>query len=135
MTESGERWKTTRDLTDEIIGAAVEVHRHLGPGLLESTYEECLCRELHLRDIAFQRQVNLPLNYKGLRLEDKHRVDLVIVNRVAIELKAVEILLPVHHAQILTYLRLGGWSVGLLINFHVPVLVAGVHRKAWRHNE
>ena len=119
------------DLTDDIIGAAIEVHRHLGPGLLESTYEECLCRELHLRDIAFQRQVTLPLNYKGLRLEDRHRVDLVIVNRVAVELKAIEVLFPVHHSQILTYLRLGNWPVGLLINFNVPVLIEGVHRKIW----
>ena len=125
------RWRTKKDLTEAIIGAAIEVHRHLGPGLLESTYEACFCHELQLRDIAFRRQVPLPVTYKGLHLEDKHRVDLIIANRVAIELKAIEVLLPVHHSQLLTYMRLGGWPLGLLINFHVPVLIDGIHRKIW----
>jgi GxxExxY protein len=129
------RWKTMRELTDEIIGAAVEVHRYLGPGLLESTYEACLRHELYLRQVPFQHQVNLPLDYKGLRLENKHRIDLVIADRVVVEIKAVETILPVHDAQLLSYLRLGGWSVGLLINFHVPILTQGIHRKVWRHDE
>lgn len=129
------RWQNMKGLTEEIIGAAVEVHRTLGPGLLESTYEECFCHELHLRHMPFQRQLSLPINYKGLQVEDKHRVDLLVFDRVAIELKAIEAVLPVHHAQILTYLRLGGWPVGLLINFHVSVLVDGIYRKVWKHTK
>jgi GxxExxY protein len=127
-----ERWATTRDLTEDIIGSAVEVHRTLGPGLLESTYEECLCRELALRDIPFRRQITLPIEYKGLVVEDKHRIDLLIHDRVVLELKSVEAVLPVHHAQLLTYLRLGRWPVGLLINFYVPVLTKGIYRKVWK---
>ena len=117
------------EVSGAIIGAAIEVHRHLGPGLLEATYEECLCREFVLRGIPFERQKTLALEYKGLRLEDKHRIDLVVANRIPVELKAVEHLLPVFEAQLMTYLRLGGWSLGLLINFGVPVLIDGIRRR------
>lgn len=117
------------DLTDRIIGAAIEVHRTLGPGLLESAYEECLCRELELRGIRFRRQVALPLSYKGVALECGYRIDVLVEETAVVEIKAVEALLPVHEAQLVSYLRLGGWHVGLLINFHVPVLIKGVRRK------
>lgn len=115
-------------LTEAIIGAAIEVHRALGPGLLESAYEECLCRELDLRRIPFERQRLLPVEYKGLSLDCGYRLDLLVADTVVVEIKAVERLLPIHEAQLLTYLKLGGWKVGLLINFNVPVLKKGVRR-------
>lgn len=115
-------------LTEEIIGAAIEVHRHLGPGLLESVYEDCLCHELHLRGMRFQRQVPLPLSYKGKILGHDLRMDLLVSDRVVVELKAAERLLPIHSAQLLTYLRLSGRRVGLLLNFNVPALKDGVRR-------
>ncbi len=114
--------------TNPIIGAAIEVHRHLGPGLLESAYEECLCHELHLRGMSFKRQVELPILYKGLKLDCGYKVDLVIQDAVVLELKSVERLLPVHEAQLLTYLRLMDKPVGLLINFNVPILTKGISR-------
>jgi GxxExxY protein len=113
------------DLTEQIIGAAVEVHRALGPGLLESAYEECLCRELHLRGLVFQRQVSLPVEYKGVNLDCGYRLDLVVQGEIILELKCVEHVLPVHEAQLLTYLRLTGKRVGLIINFNVATLVRG----------
>ena len=116
-------------LTHNIIGAAMEVHKALGPGLLESAYEECLCRELALQNIPFERQRPLPVVYKGMRLDAGYRLDIVVANQVVVELKAVEILLPIHEAQLLTYLKLGGWSVGLLINFNVTVLKNGIRRR------
>nr|VFJ63503.1 MAG: GxxExxY protein [Candidatus Kentron sp. FW] len=116
------------ELTQEIIGGAIEVHRALGPGLLESAYEMALCHELHLRHIPFQRQLALPLEYKGIHLDCGYRLDLIVADRAVVEVKAVERLLAVHEAQILTYLRLGGWHVGLLINFNVPVLREGIRR-------
>ncbi|MDP2936344.1 MAG: GxxExxY protein [Dehalococcoidia bacterium] len=116
------------NVTRVIIGAAIEVHRALGPGLLESAYEECLCRELTLRQLPFERQWPLPLVYKGLRLDCGYRLDLVVDNAIIVEIKAVESLQPIHDAQLLTYLRLGGWQVGLLINFNVPVLKQGIRR-------
>jgi GxxExxY protein len=116
------------EITKAIIGAAIEVHRALGPGLLESAYEECLCRELTLRQIPFERQRSLPIEYKGLRLDCGYRLDLLVSGVVVVELKAVEALLPIHEAQLLTYMRLGGWKVGLLINFNVPVLKRGIRR-------
>ena len=116
------------EITKEIIGAAIEVHRALGPGLLESAYEECLCRELILRKIPFKRQFPLPIKYKGAQLECGYRLDLVVADMVVVEVKAVESLLPVHEAQIITYLKLGGWKVGLLVNFNVPVLKNGIKR-------
>ena len=116
-------------LTGAIIGAAIEVHRALGPGLLESAYEECLCKELTLRRIPFERQRSLPVQYKGLNLDCGYRLDLLVADTVVVENKAVENLLPIHEAQLLTYLKLGGWKVGLLINFNVPVLKQGVRRR------
>jgi len=117
------------DLTQEIIGAAIEVHRELGTGLLESACEECLCHELHLRGLSFERQVTLPVQYKGLKLDCGYRLDIVVENAVILELKSVEKVLPVHEAQLLTYLKLTGKRVGLIINFNVPVLKDGVVRK------
>ncbi|HEY4691477.1 MAG TPA: GxxExxY protein [Anaerolineae bacterium] len=117
------------EITEAVIGAAIEVHRHLGPGLLESAYEECLCQELTLRKIPFERQRQLPVDYKGLRLDCGYRLDLLVAETVVVEVKAVESLLPIHEAQLLTYLRLGGWRVGLLINFNVPVLKQGIRRR------
>lgn len=120
---------TDRELTREIIGAAIEVHRCLGPGLLESAYEECLCRELHLRRLAFRRQVALPVIYKGVSLDCGYRMDLVVADRVVLELKCVESVLPVHDAQFLTYLKLSGKRIGLILNFHVPVMTKGITRR------
>jgi GxxExxY protein len=117
------------ELTEVIIGAAIEVHRALGPGLLESAYEECLCRELSLRDIPFERQRPLPLQCKGISLDCGYRLDLLVADKVVVEIKAVEAVLPIHEAQLLTYLKLGGWQVGLLINFNVPVLKDGIRRR------
>jgi GxxExxY protein len=116
-------------LTDSIIGAAIDIHRELGPGLLESAYEECLCHELHLRKLAFRRQVELPVQYKGLKLDCGYRIDLLVSDTVVVELKAVPRLLPVHEAQLLTYLRLSGKRVGLLINFDVSVVKNGIIRR------
>lgn len=116
-------------LTREIIGAAIEVHRHLGPGLLESAYQQCLAKEFQLRGISYQSEWPLPLEYKGLRVHCGYRVDFLVANSVVIETKAVEAIVPVHEAQLLTYMRLGGWKVGLLINFNVLVLKTGIRRK------
>lgn len=115
-------------LTGEIISAAIEVHKSLGPGLLESAYEECLCRELELREVSFERQKPLPLEYKGVRLDCGYRLDLLVGNRVVVEVKSVEVIAPIHEAQLLTYLRLTGVKVGLLINFNVVVLKSGLKR-------
>jgi GxxExxY protein len=117
------------ELTYEVIGAAIEVHRALGAGLLESSYRECLCRELALRGIAFQREYRLPLQYKGIRLECGYRIDILVSGLIVVEIKAVEALAPIHEAQLLTYMRLGGWKVGLLINFNVVVLKDGIRRR------
>ena len=114
--------------TEAIIGAAIEVHRVLGPGLLESAYEECLCRELALQQVRFERQRPLPVEYEGLLLDCGYRLDLLVSDTVVVEIKAVESLLPIHEAQLLTYLRVGGWKAGLLINFNVPVLKTGIRR-------
>ena len=119
---------TINQITETIIGAAIEVHRTLGPGLLESAYEECLCYELLLRDVSFQRQYPLPVDYKGHLFDCGYRLDILVENRVVVELKAVESLLHLHEAQLLTYLKLGGWYVGLLINFNVLVLKDGIRR-------
>lgn len=116
------------DLTDRIIGAAIEVHRYLGPGLLESAYEECLCYELSQAGLRFQRQVHLPLSYKGLKLECAYKMDLVIEDEVIVELKSSEDVARVHSAQLLTYLKAANKKVGLLINFNVPVLRNGLKR-------
>jgi GxxExxY protein len=113
----------------DVIGAAIEVHRKLGPGLLESAYRKCLCRELSLKSISFTSEHPLPLEYKGMRLECGYRVDIVVGGVLAVEVKAVEALAPIHDAQLLTYLRLGGWRLGLLINFNVVILKDGIHRR------
>jgi GxxExxY protein len=112
-------------LTGRIIGAAIEVHRGLGPGLLESAYEECMCHELHLRQIPFRRQVELPVVYKNVRLDCGYRMDLLVDDAVVVELKAVEKWAAVFEAQLITYLRLSGKRVGLLINFGAPALSRG----------
>ncbi len=117
------------ELTREIIGAAIEVHRELGPGLLESAYEMALCRELSLRDIRFQRQVSLPLEYKGVALDCGYRIDIVVEEKVVLELKTVEDVLPVHEAQLLTYLKLSNKKVGYILNFHVPIMKKGITRR------
>ena len=116
-------------LTYQTIGAAIEVHRLLGPGLLESTYRECLCRELALRGVSFRKECGIPLEYKGVHLDCGYRIDILVENLVAVEIKAVEQLVPVHDAQLLTYLRVDGWKVGLLINFNVVVLKDGIRRR------
>lgn len=115
-------------ITEQIIGAALEVHKILGPGLMESAYEECLCHELGLRTIPFDRQLALPVAYKNARLDCGYRLDLLVAKAVVIELKAVERVEPIHQAQLLTYLKLGHWQVGLLINFNVSVLKSGIKR-------
>lgn len=128
------RFKTRSDLldinktTEAIIGAAIEVHRQLGPGLLESAYEECLCEELALRKIPFKRQAALPVTYKGKKLDIGYRIDLLVNDEVVVELKTIESILPIHEAQTLTYMRLGGWQVGLILNFNVTVLKNGIKR-------
>ncbi len=111
------------ELTEKIIGAAIEVHRALGPGLVESAYEECLCRELSLRGVPLQRQVPLPVEYKGVKLDCGYRLDLIVQDQVILELKCVERLLPVHDAQLLTYLKLTRKRVGIILNFNVATLV------------
>lgn len=116
------------DLTHQIIGAAVEVHRHWGPGLLEEIYEKSLLCELGIRSLSAQQQIPLSMNYKGHEVGDGLRIDLLVENRVVVELKAVAELLPIHEAQLFTYLRLTGCRVGLLINFNVAVLTQGLKR-------
>ncbi len=120
--------KAINQLTEEVIGAAIEVHREKGPGLLEAAYEACLAHELGLRGVLHARQVPVPLTYKGLTLEIAFRADLIVEQRVLVELKAIETVLPVHRAQVLSYIRETGHAVGLLINFHVSRLVDGVAR-------
>jgi GxxExxY protein len=123
-----ESWSAENVLTDKIIGAAIEVHRHLGPGLLEAVYEECLCYELSQVGLKFQRQVPLPISYKGIKFESAYRMDVVVEDAIVIEIKATEELLPVHAAQLLTYLKSANKRVGLLINFNVPILKTGLKR-------
>ena len=115
-------------LTEQVIGCAIEVHRALGPGLLEAVYEECLCHELHENGLGFQRQIPVPVTYKAVNLETGFRADLVIEKELLIEIKAVERLLPVHQAQVLTYLKLSGIPKGLLLNFNTRVLKDGIRR-------
>jgi GxxExxY protein len=117
------------DLTRTVIGAAMSVHRELGPGLLESAYQAAMCHELSLLNVPFRSQLNLPVEYKGVRLDCGYRIDLVVDDRALVELKSVERLLPVHEAQLITYLRLSRVHVGLLINFNVPTLRRGIVRR------
>jgi len=116
------------EITGLVIGFAIEVHRALGPGLLESAYEECLCYELTQQSVSFRRQVALPVRYKGVKLDCGYRIDLLVDDLVIVEIKAVESLCPIHEAQLLTYLKLAEKPVGLLINFNVPALKQGLKR-------
>lgn len=128
MLDDQERRERSNFLTEKIIGCAIDVHKGLGPGLLESAYEKCLCFELAQRSIKFESQVPLPVIYKGVTLDCGYRIDLVVEDLVIIELKTVEKFHPIHEAQLLSYLKLSGKNLGLLINFHVPVLKDGVKR-------
>jgi GxxExxY protein len=118
----------SREVTGNVIGAAIEVHRLLGPGLLESAYEACLCRELDLRGVPYEREKELPIIYKGVEIDCGYRLDILAADEVVVELKSCAALEPIHEAQLLTYLRLTGMHVGLLINFNVPVLKDGIKR-------
>ncbi|OHB91239.1 MAG: GxxExxY protein [Planctomycetes bacterium RIFCSPHIGHO2_12_39_6] len=120
--------KKSDELSNQIIGAAIEVHRILGPGLLESTYEQCLCHELTLKNISFERQKPLPVTYKGICLNCGYRLDILVEKLVIVELKTVEHIEPIHEAQLLTYLKLSDLWLGLLVNFNVPVLKDGIRR-------
>jgi GxxExxY protein len=119
---------TDNKITRDIIGAAIEVHKRLGPALLESAYEACLAEELRLRNLKVDQQVRLPVVYKQTKLECGYRLDLVVGSRIVVELKSVEALAPIHEAIILTYLRLSGHKIGLLINFNVAAFKDGVRR-------
>lgn len=120
-------------LAEQVIGACIEVHRHLGPGLLESAYEECLCHELTIRGIPFQRQVPLPVTYKSVRLDAGYRLDLVVAGRIILELKACDTVPRVARAQVISYLRLMGLTLGYLINFHAYRLTEGIQRIVLSH--
>jgi len=117
------------DLTGVIIGAAIEVHKILGPGLLESAYHLCLARELQIHGVPFRYKWPLPLVYKGLQIEKSYNVDLLIADSIVVEVKSIATLAPIHEAQLLTYMRLGGWKVGLLLNFNEVVLKSGIRRR------
>lgn len=116
-------------MTGALLGAAIAVHQELGPGLLESAYSNCLWHELVLRGIPVRRQVALPVEYKGSRLDCGYRIDLLVDSRIVVELKSVAAIEPVHEAQLLTYMKLGGWRLGFLINFNVRVLKDGIRRR------
>jgi GxxExxY protein len=121
--------KNLNALTDAIIGAAMEVHGALGPGLPESTYEMCLCRELSIRGVRFERQVLISVEYKGVKLECGYRADVVVDQTRLVEIKAIDSLLSIHEAQLLSYLKLGGWKIGSLINVNVELLKHGLRRR------
>lgn len=123
------------EITEKIIGAAIEVHKTIGPGLLESAYEECLAHEMKLRRLHFERQLALPVEYKGVKLDCGYRLDYLVEKAVVLELKALDAIQSIHKAQLLTYLKLGGWTVGLLINFNVPVLRDGIKRVVLNYKE
>lgn len=128
MNRGGAEAQRENEITERIIGCAIAVHRALGPGLLESAYEACLFQELRDSDLDVQRQVSMPVLYKGTKLDVGYVIDLIVDDLVLVELKATEKLLPVHEAQLLTYLKLRGCAVGLLINFNVPLLRQGIKR-------
>jgi len=119
---------TERELTEKVIGCAIEVHRTLGPGLLESTYQQCLAHELGVQEIPFSSEVDLPIDYKGIKLNCGYRLDLLVDERLIVELKAVDEVTGLHQAQLMTYMKLAKVSLGLLINFNVTRLVDGVRR-------
>ncbi len=116
------------ELSNKVIGCAIEVHRNLGPGLLESAYEQCLAREFSLADVNFEIQKSIPVSYKGIQLDCGYRLDLFVEKRLILEIKSVDKILPIHEAQILTYMKLAKVSVGLLINFNVELLKEGIRR-------
>jgi len=116
------------EVTKQIIGSCIEVHKALGPGLLESAYEECLCRELDLRGLVFSRQKELPVEYKGIKLNCGYRLDIVVEDSIIFELKAVESFHPIHEAQLLTYLKISGMKLGYLLNFNVHLMRKGIKR-------
>ena len=118
----------TNPISQRLIGAAIEVHRHLGPGLLESSYHACLCRELELREIRYRSQVVLPLEYKGVQVARGYTIDFLIEDSLVVEIKSVDKLLPIHSAQLMTYMRLQKISSGLLMNFNVAALPYGIRR-------
>jgi len=124
---------TDTKLTHEIIGAAIAVHGELGPGLLEAVYEECLSHELTSRNVVFERQKPIPVVYKGAKLDCGYRADIVVLGRIIVEIKAIASIAPVHDAVMLTYLRLSGCKIGLLINFYSPVLKDGIKRYVWKY--
>ena len=128
MEQRGTEARRQNELSGQVIGACIEVHRHLGPGLLESAYEHCLAQELALRGFRTRRQIPIPVRYKGIDLDCGYRLDLVVEDQLVLEVKAVEHLLPVHEAQVITYLKLTQLPVGLLVNFHVSVLRQGLRR-------
>lgn len=128
MTQELDEPTRFQDGSAAIIGACIEVHRHLGPGLLESTYAACLARELTLRDLPFRRQVDIPVDYKGVRIDCGYRVDFIVDERVILELKAVERISPIHEAQTLTYLKLTAFPVALIVNFNAVTLKQGLRR-------
>jgi GxxExxY protein len=123
------------ELTHLIIGAAIDIHRSLGPGLLEAVYEECLAREFALRNIPYERQKPVPLVYKDLKLECGYRLDFLVGKRVVVEIKSIEAIAPIHETVMLTYLRLSQSPIGLLINFNVPVLKDGIRRYVWHYKK
>jgi GxxExxY protein len=130
MAETGVAPKLRyEELTEKIIGAAIEVHRALGPGLLESAYEECLCHELNLRGLRFLRQVSVPVKYKGINLDCGYQLDIIVEDIVILELKSIDRIASIHEAQLLTYMKLLTKPVGFIINFNVPVLRSGIVRK------
>ncbi len=124
----------TEALGAKVIGAVFQVHKELGPGLLESVYEVCLAHEFSRQGIGFERQVSLPIQYKGLKLDAGLRLDMIVQGQIVLELKAVENLLPVHQAQLMTYLKLSGHSLGFLINFNVPLIKEGIKRVIFHHS-
>jgi GxxExxY protein len=117
-----------QELTSQIIGAAIDVHKTIGPGLLESAYQTCLAQEFRLRGISFEIEKPVPITYKGIQLDCGYRLDFLIEMKIIVEIKSVECLMPIHQAQVLTYLRLTKCSLGLLINFNVPILKSGIKR-------
>ncbi|MBS0641363.1 MAG: GxxExxY protein [Acetobacteraceae bacterium] len=120
-------------LAQEVVDAAFTVHKALGPGLLESTYEQCLVREFEWRSVPLRRQAGLPIFYRGCPIEPGYRIDMLIDSRIILEIKAVETLLPIHEVQLDTYLKLSGCTLGFLINFNVPLIKHGIRRRIWSH--
>jgi GxxExxY protein len=133
--EGAETRRKMDELSGRIIGGAIEVHRALGPGLLESMYEECLSHEMSLQGMTFERQKPLPIVYKGVEMECGYRIDFLVQEQVVVEIKVVDALHPIHHAQLLTYLKVGSWQIGLLINFNVPVLKRGLQRVVLNYSD